>query len=83
MFVFIVFNWFLNFGIVYGIFYMVDINRIEGFWLIDFGFCIFFFWGVFCIFLIVFVWFMVYEMSKISLEQIDEMYERVDYVWNS
>ena len=26
---------------------------------------------------------MVYETSKISLEQIDEMYERVDFAWNS
>jgi hypothetical protein len=26
---------------------------------------------------------MVYETSKISLEQIDEMYERVDHAWNS
>jgi len=29
------------------------------------------------------VWCMVYETSKISLEQIDEMYERVDHAWNS
>jgi hypothetical protein len=26
---------------------------------------------------------MVYETSKISLEQIDETYERVDYAWKS
>ena len=26
---------------------------------------------------------MVYETSRISLEQIDEMYERIDYAWNS
>jgi len=26
---------------------------------------------------------MVYETSKISLEQIDEMYERIDHAWNS
>lgn len=26
---------------------------------------------------------MVYETSKISLEQIDELYERVDKAWNS
>jgi hypothetical protein len=44
---------------------------------------VFFVWGAFCIVAIFFVWCMVYETSKISLEQIDEMYERVDYAWNS
>ena len=31
----------------------------------------------------VFVWLMVYETSKISLEQIDELYERVEHAWDS
>ncbi len=40
-------------------------------------------WGAFCIVAIFFVFFMVYETSKISLEQIDEMYERVPQAWHS
>ena len=44
---------------------------------------VFFVWGAFCIISFIFVYFMVYETSKISLEQIDEMYERVDHAWNS
>lgn len=49
----------------------------------NFGAKIFFIWGAFCVIAVFFVWCMVYESSKISLEQIDEMYERVNYAWNS
>jgi sugar porter (SP) family MFS transporter len=72
-------NWLLNFGIAYSTPYMV--GKGPGF--ADIGPKIFFLWGSFCIVAIFFVWCMVYETSKISLEQIDEMYERVDYAWNS
>ncbi|SPQ18339.1 727e19eb-bbb7-4e6d-a888-1c4c11b51099 [Thermothielavioides terrestris] len=50
---------------------------------VDLGSRVFFVWGAFCILSIAFVWCMVYETSKISLEQIDEMYERVAHAWNS
>jgi sugar porter (SP) family MFS transporter len=72
-------NWLLNFGIAYGTPYMVE----NGSGYADMGPRVFFVWGAFCIVAIFFVWCMVYETSKISLEQIDEMYERVDYAWNS
>jgi MFS transporter, SP family, sugar:H+ symporter len=72
-------NWLLNFGIAYGTPYMV--GKGEG--SAHIGPKIFFLWGAFCIVAILFVWFMVFETSKISLEQIDEMYERVDKAWNS
>lgn len=72
-------NWLLNFGIAYGTPYMVE----GGSGYADLGARVFFVWGAFCIVAIFFVWCMVYETSKISLEQIDEMYERVDYAWNS
>ncbi len=49
----------------------------------DLGPRVFFVWGAFCIVAIFFVFFMVYETSKISLEQIDEMYERVPHAWHS
>ncbi|ORY57178.1 general substrate transporter [Pseudomassariella vexata] len=72
-------NWLLNFGIAYGTPYMVG----EGVGYADMGPKVFYVWGAFCILAGVFVFCMVYETSKISLEQIDEMYERVDYAWNS
>ncbi|KAK3987754.1 general substrate transporter [Cladorrhinum sp. PSN332] len=74
-------NWLLNFGIAYGTPYMVGTKRPDG--SADLGSRVFFVWGAFCIVSIAFVWFMVYETSRISLEQIDEMYERVDHAWNS
>jgi sugar porter (SP) family MFS transporter len=72
-------NWLLNFGIAYGTPYMVEPGNGYG----GLGARVFFVWGAFCIVAGFFVYFMVYETSKISLEQIDEMYERVDYAWNS
>ncbi|KAK0630070.1 general substrate transporter [Bombardia bombarda] len=74
-------NWLLNFGIAYGTPYMVDSKGSGG--SVDLGSKIFFVWGAFCILAVGFVWFMVFETSKLSLEQIDEMYERVDHAWNS
>ncbi|TLD33100.1 hypothetical protein PspLS_01331 [Pyricularia sp. CBS 133598] len=70
-------NWLLNFGIAYSTPYMVDTGYAS------LGPLIFFVWGAFCIVGIFFVYFMVYETSKISLEQIDEMYERVTVAWKS
>jgi SP family sugar:H+ symporter-like MFS transporter len=72
-------NWLLNFVIAYCTPYMVG----QGAGSANIGPKIFFLWGAFCIIAIFFVWCMVYETSKISLEQIDEMYERVDKAWNS
>ncbi|KAK9775410.1 hypothetical protein AB5N19_08567 [Seiridium cardinale] len=72
-------NWLLNFGIAYGTPYMVS----TGAGAADMGSKVFYVWGAFCILSCLFVYCMVYETSKISLEQIDEMYERVEYAWNS
>ena len=72
-------NWLLNFAISYSSPFMVGNGPGHG----DFGSKIFFIWGTFCIIAIFFVWCMVYETSKISLEQIDEMYERVPNAWKS
>jgi len=72
-------NWILNFAIAYGTPYLV--NPGPGY--ADLASKVFFVWGAFCVLSFIFVWFMVYETSKISLEQIDEMYERVDHAWNS
>ncbi|KAI0151553.1 general substrate transporter [Xylariaceae sp. FL1272] len=72
-------NWLLNFGIAYGTPFLVE----EGKGAASLGNKIFFLWGAFCILGIFFVYGMVYETSKISLEQIDEMYERVHFAWKS
>ncbi|KAL2263551.1 hypothetical protein VTK26DRAFT_6287 [Humicola hyalothermophila] len=75
-------NWILNFGIAYATPYMVSTQG-GATGPIYLGSRVFFVWGAFCILSIAFVWCMVYETSKISLEQIDEMYERVDHAWHS
>lgn len=76
-------NWLLNFGIAYGTPFMVDPGRADGSNTADMGPKIFFLWGAFCVVAVLFVYFMVFETSKMSLEQIDEMYERVEYAWDS
>lgn len=72
-------NWLLNFIIAYSTPFMVGGDDGAA----NIGTQIFFLWGAFCMIAIAFVWCMVYETSKISLEHIDEMYERVDRAWNS
>ncbi|RFN54373.1 putative rco3 glucose transporter [Fusarium flagelliforme] len=70
-------NWLLNFAVAYAPPFIMG-RGADGF-----GLKIFFIWGTFCILAIVFVWFMVYETSRMTLEQIDEMYERVQHAWES
>ncbi|KAI2626406.1 general substrate transporter [Xylaria nigripes] len=72
-------NWLLNFGIAYGTPFLVQEEN--GYAAL--GAKVFFLWGAFCILGAVFVYCMVFETSKISLEQIDEMYERVHFAWQS
>lgn len=72
-------NWLLNFAIAYGTPYLV--NGGKGYANLEAK--VFFLWGSFSAIAFFFVWLMVYETSKISLEQIDELYERVDQAWNS
>ncbi|CAG8974949.1 hypothetical protein HYALB_00007626 [Hymenoscyphus albidus] len=72
-------NWILNFAIAYGTPYLVN----TGHNLANLQTKIFFLWAFFCFLSMIFVWAMVFETSKISLEQIDELYERVDKAWHS
>ncbi|KAI0173580.1 hexose transporter [Hypoxylon sp. FL1284] len=72
-------NWLLNFGIAYGTPFMVE----EGTGYAALGAKVFYVWGAFCILAAIFVYGMIYETSKISLEQIDEMYERIQFAWKS
>jgi len=71
-------NWLFNFAIAYGTPYLVSKGSGAGL-----EAKVFLLWGAFCVIAVIFVWLMVYETSKISLEQIDEMYERVDHAWHS
>jgi sugar porter (SP) family MFS transporter len=72
-------NWLLNFLIAYTTPYLLG----TGPGALSLGPKIFFVWGACCIVAFFFVWFMVYETSKLTLEQIDEMYERVGHAWES
>jgi sugar porter (SP) family MFS transporter len=72
-------NWLFNWAIAYATPYMVG----EGEGYADLQAKVFFVWGSCCVLAFAFVYFMVYETSKISLEQIDEMYERVEHAWHS
>ncbi|KAH8813205.1 MFS sugar transporter-like protein [Xylogone sp. PMI_703] len=72
-------NWLFNFGIAYGTPYLVTAGPGTA----NLGIKVFFLWGTFNILACIFVWTMVFETSKISLEQIDELYERVERAWNS
>ena len=72
-------NWLLNWAIAYSTPYMVG----QGPGYANLESKVFFVWGSCCVLAFVFVWLMVYETSKISLEQIDELYERVEHAWDS
>lgn len=72
-------NWLLNFAIAYSVPYLI--NTGPGYTNLQAK--IFFLWACFCVVALIFVYGMVYETSKISLEQIDELYERVDHAWRS
>ncbi|KFZ14482.1 hypothetical protein V502_06080 [Pseudogymnoascus sp. VKM F-4520 (FW-2644)] len=72
-------NWLFNWAIAYATPYLVN----DGPGYADLGAKVFFVWGTFCVAAFFFVWFLVFETSKISLEQIDELYERVDHAWHS
>ncbi|KAJ8097189.1 hypothetical protein POJ06DRAFT_297573 [Lipomyces tetrasporus] len=66
-------NWLWNFGIGFATPYMV--NSWPG--KADMGPKVFFIWGTFCLFATVFVYLFVYEIKGLSLEQVDELYEKV------
>lgn len=44
---------------------------------------VFFVWGGCCFICIFFVWAMIYETKGLSLEQVDELYGKVDKAWKS
>ncbi|KAJ8097665.1 hypothetical protein POJ06DRAFT_270467 [Lipomyces tetrasporus] len=66
-------NWLWNFGIGYATPYMVDSGPGNA----NLGPKVFFIWGTFCLFAVVFVYLFVYETKDLSLEDVDELYEKV------
>lgn len=72
-------NWLWNWGIAYATPYLVDSGKGNA----NLGTKVFFIWGGFNVICGLFAYFFVYETANLSLEQIDEMYERVDKAWNS
>jgi MFS transporter, SP family, sugar:H+ symporter len=44
---------------------------------------VFFVWGGFCVICCVFVHFCIYETKGLSLEQVDELFAKVNHAWQS
>jgi len=72
-------NWLLNWAIAYATPYMVD----DGPGNANLQAKVFFVWGGFCFICIAFVYFMIYETKGLSLEQVDELYGKVNKAWQS
>lgn len=72
-------NWLLNWAIAYATPYLVDSGKGNA----NLGAKVFFIWGGFCFICIFFVYSMIYETKGLSLEQVDELYAKVDKAWNS
>ncbi|KAF2085633.1 general substrate transporter [Saccharata proteae CBS 121410] len=72
-------NWLLNWAIAYSTPYLVNSGPGNA----DLGSKVFFIWGGCCFVCIFFVYTMIYETKGLSLEQVDELYAKVDKAWNS
>lgn len=44
---------------------------------------VFFVWGGFCVICTAFVYFCIYETKGLSLEQVDELYAKIENAWQS
>jgi MFS transporter, SP family, sugar:H+ symporter len=72
-------NWLLNWAIAYSTPYLVNAGPGNA----DLQAKIFFVWGGCCLLCAVFVYFLIYETKGLSLEQVDEMYAKVNLAWKS
>ena len=72
-------NWLLNWAIAYSTPYLVNDGPGDA----ALGAKVFFLWGSFCFICFFFVWAMIYETKGLSLEQVDELYAKVDKAWKS
>lgn len=76
-------NWLLNWAIAYATPYLVNSNPNQPPQGVDLKSKIFFVWGGCCVICFVFVFAMIYETKGLTLEQIDELYAKVDQAWKS
>jgi SP family sugar:H+ symporter-like MFS transporter len=72
-------NWLLNWAIAYSTPYLVNTGPGNA----NLQVKVFFIWGTCCFVCIAFVYFFIYETKGLSLEQVDEMYEKVSKAWES
>ncbi|KAF2009862.1 general substrate transporter [Aaosphaeria arxii CBS 175.79] len=72
-------NWLLNWAIGYATPYLVNNEPGDA----NLGAKVFFIWGGCCFICIFFVWAMIYETKGLALEQVDELYAKVDKAWKS
>ena len=72
-------NWLFNWAIAYATPYMVD----EGEGNANLGSKVFFVWGTFCLLACFYVHFLVYETKGLTLEQVDELYDKTSKAWQS
>lgn len=72
-------NWLLNWAIAYSTPYLVNTGKGNA----GLQAKIFFLWGGCCLICIFFVWSMIYETKGLSLEEVDELYEKVGEAWKS
>ncbi|PWY89154.1 general substrate transporter [Aspergillus heteromorphus CBS 117.55] len=72
-------NWLFNWAIAYATPYMVDSGAGDA----NLQSKVFFIWGGFCLVAIVFVYTCIYETKGLSLEQVDELYQKVSCAWRS
>lgn len=72
-------NWLLNWAIAYSTPYLVDSGPGNA----NLQVKVFFIWGSCCFICITFVYFLIYETKGLTLEQVDELYEKVDHAWQS
>ncbi|THY45144.1 general substrate transporter [Aureobasidium pullulans] len=72
-------NWLLNWALAYMTPYLVNSGPGNA----DLGAKVFFIWGSSCFICIFFVWALIYETKGLSLEQVDELYSKVDKAWKS
>lgn len=72
-------NWLINFALAYATPYLVEPGPGNA----DLGPKLFFLWTGFCVVCTAFIYFFIYETKGLSLEEVDELYEKVPHAWQS
>lgn len=72
-------NWLFNWAIAYATPYMVNAGPGNA----NLQSKVFFIWGGFCLVCAVFVYTCIYETKNLTLEQVDELYSKVRFAWQS